>query len=221
MSLNIHESFARKHHRQNIMWHLKFVVIVALGLLGLLVAFIALYRKSRSFRFRVKYGSYNCLILFFAIGCSFVGVFHPFDVENFHRCAGPVYRSLVRLFRIRPEVQGMENFNTLKGKNFIIVANHQSSLDMFVLLQATPLRTTFVAKKELLFVPLFGFAAWLFGIVFIDRGHPKSARNVMEKTAKWICDQKVNLCIRTNVYSVSGEGRGGFGALWKCNTQYG
>lgn len=125
----------------------------------------------------------------------FVGVFHPFDVENFHRCAGFVYRSLVRLFRICSEVEGMEIFNTLKGKNFIIVANHQSSLDMFVLLEATPHRTTFVAKKELLFAPIFGFAAWLFGVVFINRRHSKSARNVMDKTAKWICDQKINLWI--------------------------
>jgi len=89
----------------------------------------------------------------------------------------------------------MEIFNTLKGKNFIIVANHQSSLDMFVILEATPHKTTFLAKKELLFAPVFGFAAWLFGIVFIDRAHSKSARNVMDKTAKLICDQKLNLWI--------------------------
>ena len=190
------------------MWQLKCVVIVLLGLLGLAVAFIALYRKSKSFRFRTKYFSYNCLMMFFAMYCLFVGVFHPFDVENFHRCAGFVYRSLVRLFRICSEVEGMEIFNTLKGKNFIIVANHQSSLDMFVLLEATPHRTAFVAKKELLFAPIFGFAAWLFGVVFINRGHSKSARNVMDKTAKRICDQKVNLriCIKT-MYSVTGEGR--------------
>jgi len=124
-----------------------------------------------------------------------VGVLHPFDVENFHRCAGFVYRSLVSLFRIRSKIEGMEIFNTLKGKNFIIVANHQSSLDMFVILEATPHKTTFLAKKELLFAPVFGFAAWLFGIVFIDRAHSKSARNVMDKTAKLICDQKLNLWI--------------------------
>ena len=174
------------------MWQLKFVVTVVIVLLGLLVGCIALYRKSKSFRFRTKYFSFNCCMLFFAMGCSFVGVFHPFDVQNFHRCAGFVYRSLVRLFRISSEIQGMEIFNTLKGKNFIIVANHQSSLDMFVILEATPHRTTFLAKKALLFAPLFGFTAWLFGVVFINRGNAKSARTVMDKTAKWICDQKVN-----------------------------
>lgn len=187
------------------MWHLKFVIIVVLGLLGLLVGFTVLYRKSQSFRFRTKYFSYHCLMMFFSMYCSFVGVFHPFDVENFHRCAGFVYRSLVRLFAIRCEIEGLEIFNTLKGKNFIIVANHQSSLDMFVILKATPHRTTFLAKKELLFAPLFGLAAWLFGIVFINRGHSKSARNVMDKTAKRICDQKVNQRVFRRR---GGEGRG-------------
>lgn len=190
LSRDLHESKGARNHRQNtIMWQLKFVV---LGLLGLLVGLIVLYRKSPSFRFRTKYFSYNCLMMFYAIICIVVGVFHPFDVENFHRVAGFVYNSLVRLFAIRCDVEGLEVFNTLKGKNFIIVANHQSSLDVFPMLTATPHRTTFLAKKELLFAPLFGFAAWLFGMVFINRGHSKSARNVMDKTAKWICDQKVS-----------------------------
>lgn len=191
--MNFHEAFTREKEQgiadKTIMWQLKFVV---LGLLSLLVGFIVLYRKSPSFRFRTKYFSYNCSMLFYAMIYTVVGVFHPFDVENFHRCAGFVYKSLVRLFPIRSEVEGLEVFNTLKGKNFIIVANHQSSLDMLPILVATPQRTTFLAKKELLFTPLFGFAAWLCGAVFINRGHSKSARNVMDKTVKWICDQKVS-----------------------------
>ena len=122
-----------------------------------------------------------------------IGVFHPFDVENFHRAKGFVQSSLVRMFSMRAHVEGLEIFDTLKGKNYIIVANHQSSLDMFPILAATPRTTTFLAKKELLFVPLFGVAAWLFGIVFIDRGHSRNARGVMEKTAKKISEKKVHV----------------------------
>ena len=125
-----------------------------------------------------------------------VGVFHPFDVENFHRAKGFVHNSLVAVFSIRVDVEGLEIFDTFKGKNFIIVANHQSSLDLFPILKATPQTTTFLAKKELLFAPLFGVAAWLFGIVFINRGHSKSARDVMDKTTKTIIEKKVQ-CIFT------------------------
>jgi len=124
-----------------------------------------------------------------------IGLFHPFDVENFHRAKDFVYNNLVRFYSVRAVVEGLDTFDTMKGKNFIIVANHQSSLDMFPLLKATPHRTTFLAKKELLFAPLFGVAAWLYGVVFINRAHSKSARGVMDQTAERISEKKINVWI--------------------------
>lgn len=174
------------------MWQFLFLL---LGLLIFLLGFIFLYRKSRSFRFYIKYLGFNFVIMLSAIHWTWVGLFHPFDVDNFHRCSGILYNFLVRAYSIRVKIEGREIFDTLKKKNFIIVANHQSSLDVFTLLQATPRRTTFLAKKELLFAPLFGFAAWLFGIVFVNRSNAKSARNVMDKTVKLMRDEKINLWI--------------------------
>lgn len=174
------------------MWQFRFLLLC---LLFLLLGLILLYRKSRSFRFRIKYIGYNFVIMLSAIHWTFVGLCHPFDVDNFHRCSGILYNFLVRAYSIRAQVEGLEIFDTLKEKNFIIVANHQSSLDVFVLLQTTPRRTTFLAKRELLYAPLFGFAAWLFGVVFVDRSNAKSARNVMDKTAKTMRDKKINLWI--------------------------
>lgn len=170
------------------MWELKFILLI---ILGLVFGLIALFRRSQIFRFHVKYFTFNCTILVGAMYSLVIGVLHPFDVENFHRAKGFVYNSLVSLLSIRADVEGLEIFETLKRKNFIIVANHQSSLDMFPMLRATPQNTTFLAKKELLFVPLFGVAAWLFDVVFINRGHSKSARGVMDKTTKKICEKKV------------------------------
>lgn len=170
------------------MWEVKSISVIVLGLV---LGFIFLYRRSQNFRFHVKYFGFHCTVMCCAVCCFFIGVIHPFDVENFHRAKHFVYNALVTLFSIRVNVQGLEIFNTLKGKNFVIVANHQSSLDLFPLLQATPQSTTFLAKKELLFAPLFGLSAWLFGVVFINRGHAKSARDVMDKTAKKISERKV------------------------------
>lgn len=170
------------------MWQLKCFVLVLLGFLGFVVVFIVLYRKLKSFWFCIKYFSFYCLMMFFVMYCIFVGVFYLFDVENFYCCVGFVYRFLVRLFRICFEVEGMEIFNIFKGKNFIIVVNYQSLLDMFVLLEVILLRMVFVVKKELLFVFIFGLVVWFFGVVFINRRYFKSVRNVMDKIVKWICD---------------------------------
>ena len=170
------------------MWELTLTV---LGIFGLVFGLTGLYRRSKKFRFHVKYFSFNCMMIFCAMYALVIGLFHPFDVENFHRAKDFVYNNLVRFYSVRAVVEGLDTFDTMKGKNFIIVANHQSSLDMFPLLKATPHRTTFLAKKELLFAPLFGVAAWLYGVVFINRAHSKSARGVMDQTAKRISEKKV------------------------------
>lgn len=174
------------------MWKLQFVLLI---ILFVTFALIFLYKISKTFRFYVKYFAYNCCLLFTAVYCFFIGVCHPFDVENFHRAKDFAYGFLVKVFSIRVDIEGTEIFNSLKGKNFIIVANHQSSLDMFPLLKVTPPTTTFLAKRELLLAPLFGVSAWLFGVVFVKRGNAKRARDVMAWISKKVIDKKINLWI--------------------------
>ena len=117
------------------------------------------------------------------------GIFHPGSAENFHNICERTFEISSRWFSVNVELEGKENFP--KDQNFVIVSNHQSSLDMFALMKTTPPNTTFLAKKQLLFAPFFGFAAWLFGAVFVDRGNSKSARKSMDDAVKKIKKQKV------------------------------
>lgn len=52
---------------------------------------------------------------------------------------------------------------------YIMVMNHQSALDIFANGYMTEKPFAFFSKKELLMIPLFGWAAWLAGTVYIDR----------------------------------------------------
>src|SRR5439155_16316781 len=52
----------------------------------------------------------------------------------------------------------------------VYVANHQSQLDIPALILAMPASFRIVAKKGLLYIPAFGWALWLAGFIFIDRG---------------------------------------------------
>ena len=54
-----------------------------------------------------------------------------------------------------------------------------------------PDRCTILAKKELLLAGTFGVAAWLCGIVFVDRLNPQSARQTMQKIVEAIVNDKV------------------------------
>ena len=72
---------------------------------------------------------------------------------------------------VRYEVKGLEN---VPKENFIIFANHQSTWETFALqLFFSPL--SFVVKKELLYVPLFGWALSMLKPVAIKRGSGRAA----------------------------------------------
>ena len=66
----------------------------------------------------------------------------------------------------------------------VYVANHQSQLDIPVLTLAMPADFRVVTKRELLFVPVFGWALWLAGFVFIDRGDRERAIRSIDRAAR-------------------------------------
>ncbi len=60
------------------------------------------------------------------------------------------------------------------GQGAVYVANHVSWFDIFALAAEVPW-CSFIAKSELRRIPLFGFAAQVVGIVFLDRDNRKAA----------------------------------------------
>ena len=66
----------------------------------------------------------------------------------------------------------------------VYVANHQSLLDIPALALAMPVDFRVVAKRELLWIPIFGWALWLAGFVFIDRGDRERAIRSLERAAR-------------------------------------
>ncbi|XP_065067918.1 1-acyl-sn-glycerol-3-phosphate acyltransferase alpha-like [Rhopilema esculentum] len=75
-----------------------------------------------------------------------------------------------------------------------MMCNHQSSLDCLVIAKDAPRPTATLAKKSLLYVPLFGWAAWLAGTIFIERSS-SSAINVMKKLVADLKKKKANVWI--------------------------
>ncbi|NXE99139.1 PLCA acyltransferase, partial [Menura novaehollandiae] len=67
---------------------------------------------------------------------------------------------------------------------FVIVCNHQASLDLLGMVEVIPERCVPVAKRELLFLGPVGWACWLSGIVFVDRHRRDAAIEVMARTAR-------------------------------------
>ncbi|MBN3314757.1 PLCA acyltransferase, partial [Atractosteus spatula] len=97
------------------------------------------------------------------------------------------------LYRIRVEVTGWENFP--QTGSYVVVSNHQSSLDLLGLMEVLPPRCVPVAKRELLYAGSAGLACWLAGVVFINRRKTDDAIEVLSDTAKGLLKEDVRVWI--------------------------
>jgi 1-acyl-sn-glycerol-3-phosphate acyltransferase len=87
---------------------------------------------------------------------------------------GPIWgRWILRACGIEVEVEGIEKID--RNGSYVLISNHLSNFDIFVILAALPLTIRFVAKKELLRVPIFGQALALSNHIVIDRSNPEEA----------------------------------------------
>lgn len=79
------------------------------------------------------------------------------------------------------EAEGLENVDSRQA--FVFMSNHESVLDIGALTLTLPARWRFVAKRELTWIPLFGWAIWLGGHVIIDRGRRERAVASLRRAA--------------------------------------
>lgn len=106
--------------------------------------------------------------------CVFIAPFLPFRAR--YRlviqtwCRGAIWLARV-VAGIRYEVQGLEN---IPAQPCVILAKHQSTWETFFLSALfEPLSQ--VVKRELLYVPFFGWAMAMLKPIAIDRSNPKTA----------------------------------------------
>ncbi|MFA5391553.1 MAG: lysophospholipid acyltransferase family protein, partial [Candidatus Omnitrophota bacterium] len=67
---------------------------------------------------------------------------------------------------------------------YIIVANHQSLLDILAVCAALPINFKFLAKRELFQIPLMGWAMASAGYIPVDRASHKSGREAMMRITR-------------------------------------
>lgn len=77
----------------------------------------------------------------------------------------------------------------------VFVFNHQSKLDLPVLIHLVRGQATGVAKKEIRDLPLFGSILSAGGVVFIDRGDAGKAIEQLEPVVRKIQDEKFSLVV--------------------------
>lgn len=122
-----------------------------------------------------------------AIGLPVIAA-SPFDREaRVVRFLGRIWiRSILRTFRIRIEPSGLENVSTHGPALFL--SNHQSLVDIAAIVDTLPPSVSwrFVAKRELVRVPIFGWCLVATGQIIVDRGNRQRAVRSLQRAVERI-----------------------------------
>jgi 1-acyl-sn-glycerol-3-phosphate acyltransferase len=90
-----------------------------------------------------------------------------------HGCARLWARMILWTARVRVTVKGSENIE--QGTPYVLCVNHQSHMDIPILMAALPFQFRYAAKKQLFRYPFLGWHLRRSGHVPIDRENPRAA----------------------------------------------
>ncbi len=115
----------------------------------------------------------NIAICLFVIGLPYMfyrGVLCRRWSDSTRVCI-PFFNTTFKLFGIKVEIEGKENIPD--HKQFVIVANHQSFLDINVIWPTITI-TSFIAKAELWKIPVFGWVLNKIGCIPVNKNPRKN-----------------------------------------------
>jgi len=90
-----------------------------------------------------------------------------------HGCARIWSRMILWTSGVRLSVRGLENIQP--GVRAIFCVNHQSHMDIPIVLVSLPVQFRFLAKKQLFRIPFLGWHLQRSGHISIDRENPRAA----------------------------------------------
>ncbi|MBN2158557.1 MAG: 1-acyl-sn-glycerol-3-phosphate acyltransferase [Spirochaetes bacterium] len=125
-------------------------------------------------------------IYFWAAGMTLI-LFVPVILASLLSTTGNLAFSITKIWArvmllisaARVTIVGKEKIG--KGVSYVIVSNHQSLFDILSLVTSLGTQYRWTIKKELLKIPLFGYALYASRNIFIDRSHPDKARESIRK----------------------------------------
>lgn len=88
---------------------------------------------------------------------------------------------LLRTNGIQLNVRGLENLE--RGHSYILISNHMSILDIPGIICALPFPVRFIAKRSLIWFPIFGWSLYLSRHILIDRDSALSAMKSLKQAA--------------------------------------
>lgn len=146
---------------------------------GLLAALLLLFYTSNTVNFLVKFLYLYVAYMTMGLLVSLLCLPKPRDPRN-GVLAAKLMSKINSLVGVEWEIIGKEKLQVDEAA--VVVLNHQSAVDLLGIMEIWPIlgRAAPVAKKSLMYMGPFGLAAWLIGVVFIDRTSTSSRSDVSQ-----------------------------------------
>ncbi len=146
-------------------------------------------------------------ILLTTFGILFAPLFYLFDHGrgSFHHQIAHFWGawSLLPCPFWKIKAEGLGNIDP--QKHYVLVSNHQSMLDILVLLAVLPHHFKFLAKKELFSLPFLGWHITLAGYIPVDRKSAESGRRAIHKANHYLSEGISVLFFPEGTRSLDGE----------------
>ena len=122
-----------------------------------------------------------------------IGLCRPFNPDNSRLCARLYSLPALCLLRLKLKTEVRPLLEHRRA--CVIIANHQSNFDLYVLGRVVPERTVSIGKKSLKWVPFFGQLYWLAGNVLIDRSNAVAAKRAMLTTTETLRNRDTSIWV--------------------------
>jgi 1-acyl-sn-glycerol-3-phosphate acyltransferase len=114
-----------------------------------------------------------------------------------------------------------EDFNL--NSKYVIMTNHQSAFDIFILYGYLPLDFTFLSKIEIFKIPLFGIAMKIVGAIGVERGNTAKLKSTISAMQNYMNKNRSLLIFPEGTRSYDGKllpfKKGGFMLAKKSNAE--
>jgi len=153
-------------------------------------------RQKRSLSLLLKirgvtvYGAILTSTICFGVLCLFAGIL---SLKAARYIALVWNYNILWIAGIKLKVSGLEKLQ--KNKRYVFIANHQSGLDIPVLYAGLNRSISFIAKKELFYIPIFGWGMVVVGHIWIDRSNARKARESIIRAVKHLQKAQVSLIL--------------------------
>jgi 1-acyl-sn-glycerol-3-phosphate acyltransferase len=114
-----------------------------------------------------------------ASATTIIGLFDPYGKRVYG--IGRFWAWIVlRVSGVSLKVNGLSHIDP--NRQYVFMSNHQSNLDIPVLIQSLPgFQLRWIAKKELLWIPFFGWAMWASKHIAVDRSARSGGMGILKK----------------------------------------